>query len=165
MIKEQQMNIFSIGLINVKNAKISLLSSLVLSPIIGFIFPVKHLLLPLIWLVVLDIFSGIYKSRIIQKKPITSKRFFERKSKVLLIWAVGLVTMLLADKFLLEINIYGNWASKGYCVFYGIYEVISILENLADSGLPGAKGILHLLRGKLPSNLNEAIDKEQEDED
>jgi phage-related holin len=164
MIKEEPMNIFSISLINVKNAKLSLFGSLILSPMLGFIFPVKHLLMPLFWLVVLDILSGVYKSRIIQKKPLTSKRFFERKSKVLLIWAIGLVTMLLADKFLLEIKIEGSWASKGYCVFYGIYETISILENLADSGLPGAKGILRLLRGKLPDNLNKALE-EQEDED
>lgn len=165
MYKDQEVGIFQIGLINVKNAKVSLLSSIILSPLLGFILPVKHLLIPLLWLVMIDILSGIYKSRVIFKQPLTSKRFFERKSKVLLIWSFGLVTMLIADKFLLEINITGNWASKGYCVFYGIYETISILENLAESGLPGAKGILKLLRGKLPNDINEALDEEQNNED
>ena len=139
--------------------------SIALTPVINLFIPIQHLLLPLCWLVVLDIISGIYKARVIQGKPITSRRFFERKAGVLLVWSLGVLTMLFADTFLLEINIKGNWAAKLYCVFYAMYEVISILENLAESGLPGAKGILMLLRGKLPTNLNTALDAEKESKD
>lgn len=147
-------------LINMADLKTSGLISLALTPLLNLVAPVQHLFFPLIWLVVIDIASGIYKSRVTNKQPITSKSFFERKSKVILIWVAGLLTMLLADKFLKEINITGNWGAKIYCVWYALYEVISILENLGDSGLPGAKNILALLRGKLPSNIDKSLTKD-----
>ncbi len=149
------------SLIKIDDLKLSGILSLLATPLINLVAPVQHLFLPLIWLVVIDILSGIYKNRIYKKEPITSKKFFERKSKVVLVWSAGLVTMLLADTFLKEIGIDGHWGAKVYCVWYALYEVISILENIGDSGLPGAKSILKLLRGKLPANIDKSLEKEE----
>lgn len=152
------------GLINMQDFKLSGLLAVMMTPLLNLLAPVQHLFLPLIWLVVLDIISGIYKNRVYKKQPITSKKFFERKSKIVLVWSIGLLTMLLADKFLMEIGIDGHWGAKVYCVWYALYETISILENLGDSGLPGAKAILNLLRGKLPSNIDKSLQDTKNEE-
>lgn len=152
-------------LIKIEDFKLSGIYAVIVTPIINLVAPVQHLFMPLIWLVVIDIISGIYKNRIKKKQPITSKKFFERKSKVVLVWTLGLLTMLLADKFLLEVGIDGHWAAKVYCVWYALYEVISILENLGDSGLPGAKNILKLLRGRLPNNIDTSLNLDVKIED
>ena len=73
--------------------------------------------------------------------------------------------MLICDIFLKEINIDGNWGAKAYCVFYGLYEVLSILENLAELELPGARAIKNILTKKIPKDIQEEIKEDKNEQD
>jgi len=150
--------------VNLEHLTLAGKASIVLTPVIGLLSPVKHLFLPLIFLMVLDVITGIYKNRVIKGQAISSKELFRKKPQQFLLWSAGLLTMLICDIFLKEINITGHWAALLYCVFYGLYEVISILENIAEMGLPGAEGILKLLKGKLPSNVKSALEETESDD-
>jgi phage-related holin len=154
-------------LLRLEDLKITAVYSLLAAPLVNLFAPVQHLFLPLLWLVIIDIVTGIYKNRIHNKQPITSRKFYERKAKVVILWLIGLITFLLADKFLLELNIEGHWGAKVFCIWYALYETISIMENLGECGLKGAKQILSLLRGKLPSNIDKTLEdaKGENDED
>lgn len=147
--------------INIENIQTALKLSIIVTPIYNFYAPISMFFYPLLVASCLDIFTGILKNRVYKKQPLSSKEFIKRKPMVILLWAIGLTAMLLSDKFLSEIGITGHWGAKLYCVFYGIYEIISILENISEMGLPGANGILKILKGKLPNNINEALESDK----
>ena len=141
--------------VNIVNLKLAGKLTLVIGPVIALLEPIQHLIQPLLILAVIDVITGVIKSRLFLNEPISSKKFFDRKPLLILLWTLGLITMLHCDVFLSEIGINGHWAAKLYCVFYGLYEVISILENLAIMGLPGSKQIIKILKGRLPEHLQD----------
>jgi phage-related holin len=145
--------------LNIENLQLSAKLSIFLAPLISLYSPVQHLITSLILLSVLDVLTGIYKNRIIHKRSITSRDFFKRKPVLILLWSIGLTAMLLNDKMLIDLGISGNWGAKAYCVFYGLYETLSILENLGECGVKGMNGIIKLLKGRIPSEYSIAIDE------
>ncbi len=127
----------------------------IMDSLINFYQPVLDLLFWLGISVVVDILTGIIKNR----KDFSSWSLIKRKPMVLFLWGLGLTSFLLCDKFLAELNITGNWAAKAYCIFYGLYETVSITENLAGCGLKGPAIILKMVKGKLPDEYVQAIEQ------
>lgn len=137
--------------------KIKALLSLILTPIIAFYQPIESLLSPILWLVLIDIISGIYVAKIIEKKDLTSREFF-RKLPQLAMFLLAISASLHADPFFVQFGIESFQSSKLVISFYGLYELFSILENLGKSGLPVAKQLANLLKSKLPEDAKQAME-------
>lgn len=150
--------------LNIENIQTSFKFSLIITPILSFLAPIGAFFYPLIFIAALDVITGIIKNRVYHNKPFSSFELIKRKPLIFLLFSIGILTMLTADIFLKEIGITGNWAIKTYCVFYGLYEVISILENISEMGLPGSQGILKLLKGRIPNEINQALESDKKGE-
>ena len=128
------------------------------SLVLAFFEPVSMLLLPILYLVIIDILTAMYVIRFYDKQPLTSRGFFKKLPQVLL-FLVAVIAALHADPFFVTFGIAQFSAAKWVISFYGLYELFSILENLGRMGLPIAKPIAEFLSAKLPSQIK----KEQDD--
>lgn len=126
--------------------------SLVITPLLLFFAPVATLIVPLLWLVVFDIVSGMYVAKVIEKKDLTSRGFLKKLGPITFFF-IALAASLHAGVFFVEFGIDKSQPAKWVAAFYGIYELFSILENLGKCGLPVAKQIANFLKQKLPTNI------------
>lgn len=117
-----------------------------------FFEPIEVLLLSILWLVVIDIITGIYVARFIQKEAITSRGFFKKLPQVTK-FLVAVIAALHADPFFVQFGLPSYQAAKLVISFYGLYELFSIMENLGKSGLPIAKQFTAILTAKLPEEI------------
>lgn len=131
--------------------------SLIFSTILCFFAPVSFLLMPILWLVLFDILTGMYVVRVVRKEGLTSRGFLKKLPQILM-FLVALSAALHADPFFVTFGIAALQAAKLVCSFYGIYELFSILENLGSMGLPIAKQLAELLKAKLPDNAQKVIE-------
>lgn len=138
---------------------LELLKKAAIASISGFFLPVEHLLPGIAVLVVLDILTGMYVSRIVKQEDLTSHRF-KGKIKQVAIFAIGLAAMLFADKNLQVFGITEHYGAKLFCAMYAFYELFSLLENLGNMGLPVAKELKDLLLAK----KNKVLEKEKEND-
>lgn len=134
------------------SSRMKLIMSAIIAPLLAFFAPVSALIAPILWLVLIDILTGMYVVRIIDKKSLTS-RGFVKKLPQLVMFFVALTAALHADPFFVEFGIGLHQAAKLVISFYGIYELFSILENLGKSGLPVATQLAKLLQAKLPEEV------------
>lgn len=137
-------------------AKIKAFLSLIVTPLLAFYEPVSSLILPVLWLVIMDILTGMYATRIVERKPLTSRGFL-RKLPQLVMFLVAIAASLHADPFFNELGIEKFQSAKLVISFYGLYELFSILENLGRSGLPVAKQFAAILQAKLPDNVKQEL--------
>ena len=141
-----------------------LIATLLISPIIAFYSPVGYLLQPLLWLVIIDILTGVYCAKFVRNEDINSRGFLSKLVPVCL-FLIALTAALHCDIFFVEFGLPQHQAPKLILAFYGVYELISILENLGDSGLPVAKQISSLLKKKLPQEVQDELNKEEKKDD
>lgn len=131
------------------------------TPILAFFEPVSTLLVPVLWLVVIDILTALYLARIIQKQPLTSRGFFKKLPQVAK-FLVAVVAALHANPFFVAFGLPDFQAVKLVISFYGLYELFSILENLGKSGLPVAKQLSDILAAKLPDDVKKHLSEDKE---
>jgi phage-related holin len=146
-----------------QTSKIKAIISLIFAPLITFFAPVSAVVVPLLWLVVLDVTTGIYASRVIEKNPITSRGFFRKFPQVLMLF-IAIAGAIHADPFFVQVGIEPFQSAKLVTSFYGLYELFSILENLGRSGLPVAKQFANLLQAKLPEEMKKNIEAQQKED-
>lgn len=142
-------------------AKIKVLLSSLVAPLLAFYEPVSTLILPILWLVVFDIVTGMYATRVIEKNPLTSRGFLKKLPQIVMFF-VAISASLHADPFFNEIGIEQFQSAKLVISFYGLYELFSILENLGRAGLPIAKQISRILQAKLPEEVKQELSKTQD---
>lgn len=142
--------------------KAKLILSTLMTSLVMFFSPVTPLLVPALWLILLDILTGIYVARIVLKQPLTSRAFF-RKLPQFLMFLVALAASLHADPFLTQFGLEQYQTAKLVISFYGLYELFSILENLGKSGLPVAKQLATMLQAKLPDEAKEIAKSAEND--
>ena len=128
------------------------------STIISFYAPVHALIMPVVWLVVLDILTAIYYVRVVQKQSLTSRGFFKKLPQVSM-FLIAVAASIHANPFFVHFGLPEHQASKLVFSFYGLYELFSILENLGKSGLPVAKQIMNILSAKLPDEVKKELGK------
>lgn len=137
-----------------------ILSSLV-APLIAFYAPIADLILPILWLVLFDILTGIYAVRIVEKKPLTSRGFFRKLPQVVM-FLIAISASIHADPFFREVGIEQFQSAKLVISFYGLYELFSILENLGRSGMPVARQLARILQAKLPEEVKQELPVKQD---
>lgn len=125
---------------------------MVLTPILAFFEPVALLIVPILWLVLIDIITGMYLVRIVKKEPLTSRGFFKKLPQVVM-FLLSVIASLHANPFFMQFGLPEHQAVKMVVSFYGLYELFSILENLGNSGMPVAKQLTKLLSAKLPDEV------------
>ena len=128
------------------------LLTLVIAPVLLLFVPVNYLIQPLLWLVLIDILTGMYVAKKVDKKDLTSRGLLQKLLPITLFF-VALAAALLSGVFFVEFGIDKVQPAKWVCAFYAIYELFSILENLGKSGLPVAKQIADFLKTKLPTEI------------
>jgi phage-related holin len=143
----------------VESQKIKLIISGLLMPLAAFYAPVQGLLMPILWLVLIDILTGIYAVRIVERKPLTSRGFLKKLPQVAM-FLIAIAASLHADPFFVTFGIEAYQSGKLVMSFYGLYELFSILENLGRSGLPVAKQFSRILQAKLPDEVKEELNKD-----
>lgn len=131
---------------------------LISAAIISFLAPVNLLLMPILWLVIIDILTAMYYVRILQKQPLTSRGFFKKLPQLSLFF-IAVVAALHADPFFVTLGVPVHQAAKLVISFYGLYELFSILENLGKMGLPIAKQLMNILSAKLPDEVKKELEK------
>lgn len=124
----------------------------VLTPLFAFFEPVSLLIIPILWLVLIDIITGMYLVRVVKKEPLTSRGFFKKLPQVVM-FLIAVVASLHANPFFVQFGLPEHQAVKMVVSFYGLYELFSILENLGNSGMPVAKQLTKLLSAKLPDEV------------
>lgn len=132
------------------------LVALLTSAAIAFFAPVSYLIVPILWLIVIDILTALYYVRIVQKSPLTSRGFFKKLPQFSM-FLVAVVAALHANPFFVAVGLPEYQAVKLVISFYGLYELFSILENLGKMGLPIAKQLLRILSAKLPDELKNEL--------
>ena len=133
----------------VKNKMI--LSGLIAS-LTSFYLPVHAFIMPVLWLVVIDVLTGAYVARFIEHKPLTSRGLFQ-KFPQLVTFLIAMTAAIHADPFFMQFGFSELQSAKFVISFYGLYELFSILENLGKSGLPVAKQLTNILKAKLPEEV------------
>ena len=133
--------------------------------IMGFYAPVSDMLWLLVLLAATDIVTGVITNVIILKEKFSSKRFWQRKAVVTVLFFLGLTGVLAVDLMLKSIaEPLNSWISKSWILFYGVYELISILENLAKTKkLPLVSRIINVIYGKLPQDVVDVVREEKKD--
>jgi phage-related holin len=127
--------------------------SALIAPLFMYFEPYSILVKAIGVLVVFDIVSGVLASR---KEGIDFQtRKLLDKFKPLGLFLFALAAAKEANPLLMEFSIESHQAGKWICSFYGVYELLSILENLGRMGLPVAKPIMDLLKSKLPKEISE----------
>jgi phage-related holin len=132
--------------------------AVIFSAIISFYAPVQSLLLPILWLVIIDIVTGVYCARIVEKKPLNSRGLFKKLPQITM-FLVAITAALHANPFFVTFGLPEYQAVKLVFAFYGLYELFSILENLGKSGLPVAKQIINILTAKLPDDVKKEFEQ------
>lgn len=141
--------------LNEKLVKLGL--SGILAMLTSFYSPVMNLMVAVLWLVAFDVLTGAYVAKVINREALTSRKFF-RKMPQLLMFLVALTASIHADPFFVQFGLEEYKAAKFVVSFYGIYELLSILENLGKSGLPVAKQIAAMLKAKLPEEVKNNLE-------
>lgn len=127
----------------------------------GFYAPVIDMCLYLIAIVAVEIISGIWASKK-EGEKFNSHRLWWKKAMVSLLFFLVLTAMLFIDLMLKEFHDgLSPWISKSWILFYGCYEIVSILENAKRSGLHLAGLFISVFKSKLPSEVGEALDKKE----
>lgn len=134
-------------------SKTKLIYSFLLAPLLTFFDPYSALVKAIGLLVTTDIFTGILAARK-EGKPIQSRSFLKKIPQVAL-FLIGLAAAKFASPLLEEFAIDAHQAGKWFCALYGMYEFLSILENLGRLGMPVAKQFSDLLKKKLPEEMKE----------
>lgn len=147
-------------LLSMSQIKKSVLS-LLISPVLLFFSPVAMLVKALLWLVLIDIITGMYSAKFADKKDLTSRGFI-KKLVPLSLFFLALTASLHAGVFFAEFGIDKIQPAKWVVSFYGLYELFSILENLGKCGLPVAKQIAAFLKQKLPTEVKIEEKKEND---
>jgi toxin secretion/phage lysis holin len=132
--------------------------SVLLSPLCLYFEPYSALVKALGVLVVIDILTGLMSARK-SGQDITSKSLF-KKIPIVGLFLIALVAAKEASPLLVEFGIGAHQAGKWVCALYGVYELLSILENLGRLGLPVAKQLSEMLKAKLPEDIQKVINQE-----
>lgn len=136
--------------------KIKMLLSSLIAPLFAFYEPVGVLIIPILWLVMIDVITGMYATRIVERKPLTSRGFLQKLPQILM-FLIAIAAALHADPFFVEFGIEKYQSAKLVISFYGLYELFSILENLGRSGLPVARQFARILQAKLPDEIKQEV--------
>lgn len=134
-----------------------LMLSVILSPVVLYFEPYSALVKAIGILVIIDILSGLLVARR-SGLDITSRQFF-KKIPIVGLFLVALVAAKESSPLLAEFGIEVHQAGKWLCALYGVYELLSILENLGRLGLPWAKPFSNLLKAKLPDDVQKVINE------
>lgn len=140
------------------SVKMKLLLSSIIAPLLAFFQPVNMLMAPILWLVVIDILTGMYATRVVEKKPLTSRGFLKKLPQILM-FLIAIAASIHADPFFMAFGIAQFQSAKLVISFYGLYETFSILENLGRCGLPVATQFARILQAKLPDEVKKELDK------
>lgn len=124
-----------------------ILLSFFLTPLLIFFSPYLVLIKAISLLVLFDIVTGIAAARK-EHKDIKSRSFF-RKIPQLALFFVALAAAQVSNPLLLEFSLETHQAGKWLCGLYGVYELLSILENLGRLGLPVADKFAEMLKAKI----------------
>jgi phage-related holin len=143
------------------NVKSKIALSSLITPLIAFYEPITALIVPILWLVLIDIVTGMYATRIVERKPLTSRGFFKKLPQVAM-FIIAISASLHADPFFTQLGIEQFQSAKLVISFYGLYELFSILENLGRSGLPIARQFSRILQAKLPEEIKQELPAKQE---
>lgn len=141
------------------SAKLKILLAAIISPLLAFFEPVSFLIIPILWLVLLDIITGMYATRVVELKPLTSRGFFKKLPQLILFF-IAIAASLHADPFFTTFGLAPHQSAKLVISFYGLYELFSILENLGRAGLPVAKQFSRILQAKLPDEVKAELPKD-----
>lgn len=141
--------------------KFKLIISSIIAPLVAFYAPVSDLIVPILWLVLFDIVTGIYAVRIVEKKPLTSRGFFKKLPQVVM-FLIAISASIHADPFFNTLGIEQFQSAKLVISFYGLYELFSILENLGRSGMPVARQLVRILQAKLPEEVKQELPVKQD---
>ena len=144
------------------SVKTKVVWSALVAPLLAFFEPVTALIIPILWLVLFDIITGMYVVRVVEKNALTSRGFFKKLPQVVM-FLIAISASLHADPFFGEIGIEKFQSAKLVISFYGLYELFSILENLGRAGLPIARNILNILQAKLPENIKQELNEAKQD--
>ena len=138
------------------SVKTKVVLSSFLTPLLAFYEPISTLILPILWLVLFDIITGMYLARVVERRPLTSRAFFRKLPQVVM-FLIAISAALHTEPFFVQLGIEKFQSSKWVVCFYGFYELFSILDNLGKSGLPVAKQISRILASKLPDTIREEL--------
>lgn len=144
----------------INSMKVKLLLSALFASIVSFFDPVMHLLVPMLYLILFDVVTGMYVAKFVDRIPLTSRRFL-RKLPQLVLLTVAISAALNADPFFVNFGLSQNQGASFVISFYGVYEVFSIFENLGKSGLPVAKQLTKILQAKLPQEIQDELKKDE----
>lgn len=134
-------------------SKLKLIYAFVISPILMFFEPYAVLVKAIGMLVCIDIFTGALASKK-EGKPVTSKAL-RAKVPVVGMFLIALAAAKESSPLLMEFGIAAHQAGKWLCALYGMYELLSVLENLGRLGLPVAKQLSEMLKAKLPEETKD----------
>lgn len=113
----------------------------------------QHIIVVMILLMALDILSGIVKA--FKQKKINSeigiRGITQKAASIILLLALHIVTFVIPG---------GPPLAVSYGIAYSLFELVSIVENVAETGAPMPPYILGLL--KVFDNLQQISDKEND---
>lgn len=136
--------------------------------ILGLLNPIIVFILPIIFLVLIDMHTGIKASQHeFKSKNVVSSRKSREKLLILSPFAIGLLAFFVFELTLKHSGMtfvvlgfdMAFILSKVYCCLFMLNEVISILENLDRQGFDFVKPFIKLLRIK----SNQVVKKLEED--
>lgn len=133
----------------------------------NFFNPVADALLPIVVLSVIDVALGLWCS-LSQGNKFSSHRLVVKKLVLATLFFLGLAGILSFEGLLMFYtgSKISGLIAMSFCVFYGLYELSSILENinivyynLYKEKLPFIGPFLKLVKKNAPEALHEGIDK------
>lgn len=146
-------------------AKITPILTLVFLFLQDFFNPTIPMLFYVMALGCLDVATGLWASKK-EGKKIVSELFWRRKGAVVVLFLVGVICMLIIDRMLKDAHeSIPAFAVTSWFLFYGLYECISVLENMTRIGyLPGLQGFMGLFKKKITDDLKEALEEAKKED-
>lgn len=111
---------------------------------------VDSLLILLIQLIFFDIITGVVKA--IHNKKLSSREMFWGIIKKMLIFVIIVISVRIDNVILeyiktpIQINGYEVYLRTGFILYFCLEEIISLLENLCDIGVPFPKWLRGILK-------------------
>lgn len=131
-----------------------------------FFHPTIPMLFYVMALGALDVGTGLWASKR-EGKKIVSELFWRRKGAVVVLFMIGVICMLIIDRMLKDTHeSIPAFAVTSWFLFYGLYECISVMENMTRIGmLPGLQGFMGLFKRKITDDLKQAIEEGKANEE
>lgn len=146
-------------------AKITPLLTVVVLFLQDFFHPTVPSLFYVMTLGLFDIITGVWASHK-EGKKISSEFFWRRKAAVVVLFLMGVISMLIIDRMLKDLHESAPaFALTSWLGFYAIYEVISVLENMTRIGyLRGIKAFMNFFKKKIGEDIKEAVEEAKKED-